>query len=175
MTLSKHKVLIEGRSDSSSSSSTSSSSSLSSSSGTADFTPANNFHLDTIGGGGFNSSNNREKRKISMNKDAAYHEKTPIPYFIDEDNINDNSKPSQERFAAYYWNGNNDDNEIYSSNLHHEVKIKRNSGILMPSAMIKEDQRNPNYSSPAVPLASAQQNNLHNLTMNANFMRPIHI
>ena len=171
----KHKVLIEGRSDSSSSSSTSSSSSLSSSSGTADFTPSNNFHLETIVGGGFNSSNNRETRKISMNKDTTYHEKTHVPYIIDEDNINDNSKPSQERFAAYYWNGNNDDNEIYSSNLHHEVKTKRNSGMMMPSAMIKEDQRNPNYSSPAAPPASAQQNNLHNLTMNANFMRPIHI
>ena len=170
----KHNVLIENRSDSSSSS-TSSSSSLSSSSGTADFTPPNNFHRDSMAGRGFSSSKNTESRKVGSNQDASYREKTPASYFIDDDNMNDNSKPSQERFAAYYWNGNNDDNEIYSSTLNNEAKAKRNSGMLMPSGMIKEEQRNPNYSSSSVPSASSQQNNVHNLTMNANFMRPIHI
>ena len=103
-----------------------------------------------MAGRGFNSSKTTESRKVGSNQDASYQEKTAVSYFIDDDNMNDNSKPSQERFAAYYWNGNNDDNEIYSSTLNNEAKAKRNSGMLMPSGVIKEEQRNPNYSSPAV-------------------------
>ena len=56
-----------------------------------------------MAGRSFNSSKNTESRKVGSNQDASYQEKTPVSYFIDDNNMNDNSKPSQERFAAYYW------------------------------------------------------------------------
>ena len=167
----KHTVLIEGRSDSSSSS-TSSSSSFSSSSGTADFTPPNKFHRESMVGIGFHNTN--KETTMGINKHATYQESASVPSFVDDDHINDNTNANQGNFATYYWNENNDDNEIYSSSLYQEVKAKRNSAILMTSGM-REDHRNEKYSPPPVPSVSSHQNNINNLTMNANFMRPIHI
>ena len=170
----KHKVLVEGRSDSSSSS-TSSSSSLSSSSGTANFTPPNNFCRERFG----IASNNKEiSRSIipTVDENLAYHESAVLPgsSFV-ENVINDNTQTFQDIYHTYNWgNGNDDNNETYSSPLHQTTTSKRNSGILMSSSAVKDMHRNQNYTSPAAG-STSQQNNLHNLTINANFMRPIHI
>ena len=179
----KHKVLVEGRSDSSSSS-TSSSSSLSSSSGTANFTPPNKFHRESIVRGCLNPHNIKDVRTSGMlpgDKNVAYQENKTIvesEFVVENDNKNDNihSNFRDDGYTSYYWNGGKiDNNETYSSS-HQGIRSKRNSAILISSSNMKEMHHNQNYpSTPMPPGVSSQQNNLHNLTINANFMRPIHI
>jgi hypothetical protein len=181
----KHKVLVEGRSDSSSSS-TSSSSSLSSSSGTANFTPPNNFHRESIVRGCLNPHNSKDGRTPGMSsgdKNVTYPENKTLDesrFVVENDNKNDNihSNCRADGYTSYYWNGGKiDNNETYSTAASQQgTRSKRNSAILISSTNMKEMHHNQNYPSiPMPPGVSSQQNNVHNLTINANFMRPIHI
>ena len=170
----KHNTLIEGRSESSSSS-TSSASSISSSSGIADFTPPNTFYRESAKSGrvDINNSNGNERRRSivsRVDKNIIYQDNKIEGNAV----ITDNMTNCNDGFKTYYWNGENDNNDHqYSS--HGNMKSKRNSAILTSSSSIKEAHRNQMYSSSQLNSSPSQQTNMHNLTINANFMRPIHI
>ena len=114
---------------------------------------------------------------LAIDKNVPYQETLILPRtsFVENDNGNDNNQTGRAGLTSYYWSNGTDNNETYSSATRQGVKSKRNSAILMSSSTIKEMHQNQNYSSPPMSSGPSQQNNIHNLTINANFMRPIHI
>ena len=120
---------------------------------------------------------------LSVDENKPYQENKTLAgsrFVVENDNKNDNIHSSRrdDGYNSYYWNGGKiDNNETYSAASSHQgPRSKRNSAILISSSNMKEMHTNQNYPSTAMPPGvSSKQNNLHNLTINANFMRPIHI